>query len=113
MIVGYGFIKLSIIYFYRRLFVTRSWSTFDVVTKVATIIIILWTLINFLIQVFSCGTHFQYQWFPGRISARCLDFLQQLNALMITDFLTDVLVLVLPFPIVCPLSSEVYSAKRS
>lgn len=100
MIVGYGFLKLSVVYFYRRIFVTKSWSTFDTVTKIATIIVVLWTLINFLIQVFSCGTRFKYQWRATFVDARCLNFLKQLNALMITDFLTDVLVLVLPFPIV-------------
>ena len=55
MILEYGFIKLSVIFFYRRIFVTNRWSVFDIITKISTVIIVMWTTGFFLANVFGCG----------------------------------------------------------
>ena len=100
MILAYGFLKLSVIFFYRRIFVTRAWSTFDIVTKVSAVIVVLWTIGFFLVNIFGCGRHFDYGWGPLVEEEHCVDGLVELEALMISDFITDLLVLILPFPIV-------------
>lgn len=100
MILVYGFIKLSVLFFYRRIFVTRTWSTFDVVSKLAGFIIVLWTIGFFLVNLFGCGKHFDWGWGPLADEYHCVDGLKELEALMISDFITDVLVIALPFPVV-------------
>ena len=100
MILAYGFIKLSVTYFYRRIFVAKAWSTFDIVTKITIVIIILWTLGFFLVNIFGCGKHFSYSWGPLIKNEQCVNGVPELTALMITDFITDLFVLILPFPIV-------------
>ena len=92
-------IKLSVIYFYRRIFVAGG-SRFNVVTNVATAIVILWTIGFLLVQIFSCRSHFDYNWGPLADQAHCVGGLPFLEGLMISDFITDFLVLFLPFPLV-------------
>ncbi len=79
---------------------TRKWSTFDIVTKVSTLAIVLWTIAFFLVNVFGCGKHFDYGWGPLVEEEHCVDGLKELEALIISDFLTDLLVILLPIPIV-------------
>ena len=100
MILEYGFIKLSVIFFYRRIFVTKRWSVFDIITKISTVIIVMWTTGFFLANVFGCGTRFAWGWGPLQDEDNCVDGLVELEALMITDFITDLFVIFLPFPIV-------------
>ena len=100
MILVYGFIKLSVLFFYRRIFVARMWSTFDVVTKITAFIVVLWTIGFFLINLFGCGKHLDWGWGPLDEEDHCVDGLKELEALMISDFITDLLVIALPFPIV-------------
>jgi len=99
MILSYGFIKLSVLFFYRRLFALSS-SKFENVTRVAIVISISWTLAFLLVQIFSCGVHFEYHWGPLSQQHLCHGGLPFLEGLMISDFITDFLVLFLPFPMI-------------
>lgn len=105
MILEYGFIKLSVIFFYRRVFVTNRWSVFDIITKISTVIIVMWTTGFFLANVFGCGRHFAWGWGPLEDEDNCVDSLVELEALMITDFITDLFVIGLPFPLVSSCNS--------
>ena len=100
MIPAYGFIKLSVIFFYRRIFVkgTRTW--FDIATKVSVAIVIMWTVAFFLAEIFKCGPHVSDNWGPLIDVTQCADPDKLLNGLFVSDFLTDLLVLLLPIPIV-------------
>ena len=98
--MSYGFIKLSVTFFYRRIFVAKPWSIFDIVTKITIVLIVLWTLVFFLIQVAGCGKNISYNWGPLEDSYHCLGELPELEALMISDFITDLFVILFPFPLV-------------
>ena len=100
MIPAYGFIKLSVLFFYRRAFVNGTNSRFDMVTKGAIAIVTLLTIAFLFAQVFTCGTHFPNNWGPLIDAVHCANSDMIADGLFVSDFLTDFLVLILPIPIV-------------
>ena len=98
--MAYGFIKLSVLFFYRRLFVNGTSTRFDIASKVAIGITSIWTIAFFLTQLFSCGRHVDWNWGPLINQTRCLSGLAYTDALYVSDFITDLLVICLPIPIV-------------
>ena len=100
MIPAYGLIKLSVIFFYRRLFVKGTNSRFDSITKASIVIVILWTIAFFFAHVFACGVYISNTWGPLTDLKHCANGDVIANGLFISDFLSDLLVLVLPMPIV-------------
>ncbi|KAL8732415.1 MAG: hypothetical protein Q9166_002815 [cf. Caloplaca sp. 2 TL-2023] len=62
MVLAYGFLKLSITFFYRRLFFTARKTLFDWATKIAIAVVFLWTISFFLGFVFTCGLHPSAAW---------------------------------------------------
>ncbi|KAL2043609.1 hypothetical protein N7G274_003916 [Stereocaulon virgatum] len=100
MILAYGFIKLSATFFYRRIFVAQAWSAFDIVTKITITFIIMWTIGFFLVNVFGCGKHFSSNWGTFQKYEQCVDGVPELTGMIISDFITDLIVLILPFPII-------------
>lgn len=100
MVPAYGFIKLSVIFFYRRVFVKGTDSRFDKVTKISIAIVILWTIAFFFAEVFKCWAYIPKNWGPLIEATHCADLNRIANGLFVSDFLTDFLVLMLPIPIV-------------
>ncbi|KAG8527122.1 uncharacterized protein KY384_008551 [Bacidia gigantensis] len=92
-----GFIKLSILFFYRRVFRGRI---FDLLNWTLITLVVLWTLGFFLVQVFDCGTRFYVNW--GRLSdlQKCLSSFKQLLACSISDVIIDIFILILPMPLI-------------
>ncbi|CAD6589828.1 MAG: hypothetical protein ASARMPREDX12_004046 [Alectoria sarmentosa] len=103
MIPAYGLIKLSVIFFYRRLFVKGTNSRFDSITKASIVIVILWTIAFFFAHVFACGVYISNTWGPLTDLKHCANGDVIANGLFISDFLSDLLVLVLPMPIIARL----------
>ena len=99
-VAAYGCIKLSVLFFYRRLFVNGTSRTFDYITKVAIGVIAAWTLAFFFSQLFRCGPHLGKNWGPLIYYQSCLDGFKYDNGLFISDLITDILVICLPIPIV-------------
>ncbi|KAH7125254.1 hypothetical protein B0J11DRAFT_550072 [Dendryphion nanum] len=99
-----GFIKLSILCFYQRIF-TVSKRDFKNAMCVSTWFMIAavsaWMLGFFLRYLFACRTDFDIWWTNAmRIMTECGDFQMILNALAISDFVCDLVILVMPiFPI--------------
>ena len=101
MVLSFGMIKLSITFYYRRIFLVARATLFDWITKVAIAIVLLWTIACLFAFIFSCGTH---------VFANCSstqDWLKYYtpsndanSAFIISDLITDVMVLALPLPIV-------------
>ncbi|MCJ1369192.1 hypothetical protein MMC20_000401 [Loxospora ochrophaea] len=111
MTLTYGFIKLSAVFFYRRIFVTSvsgKRSLFDAVTIVTIGVISAWTSAFFLYNIFRCGSHFAWAWGPLVDMSKCGSHLQGQDALMITDLLTDVFVWVLPVPMIWSLGMPLW-----
>lgn len=94
-----GAMKLSVIFFYRRLFLGRA---FDVYSKGMIAIVGTWNTAFFFTPLFQCGTKFHYLW-SNRLdfSIHCTDGMMYGNAYAISDVITDFLILATPVPIVC------------
>lgn len=99
MIPANGLIKLSAIFLYRRLFVVSKGTTFDIITKVFIVICSLWTIAFWFATIFGCGTHFTNPWKPLIFIMEC-NTNMRLDGLMISDLITDVMVWLLPMPVV-------------
>ena len=105
-VVAYGSIKLSVLFFYRRIFFKGTYTKFDIASKVAIGITVAWTIAFFLIQMFKCGRQIDSAWGPLIDASRCLNSYQYTDALFVSDFITDFLVICLPIPIVSSPPSE-------
>jgi hypothetical protein len=93
-----GAVKLSALFFYYRIFCPHKNGPTRLVIFSVILIVILWTLFNLCVAVFACGTNVKL--FFGGPSAKCINILLWLYTLSITDLITDVMVLVLPIPLV-------------
>lgn len=103
MMLAYGFIKLSIIAFYRRIFVTHKWGTFDILSIVLGVVTLLWTISFFLIDILACGTHITANWGPlDQQLEYCPDGYTSEYGFAISDVIIDFLILVMPIPSVGP-----------
>lgn len=101
MIATYGIIKLSVVFFYRRVFLGRKMSVFDIVTKITILVIIAWTVAFFIRYIFICGTHLAADWYGVYDwEAYCPMEYHSKSALIISELITAVLVLGLPLPVV-------------
>ena len=101
MVLAFGCIKLSIAFFYRRLFMTARNTLFDWATKLAIAVVVLWTVAFFFGFIFDCGTHFSSNW--GSVEdeiVNCGDSTNLDNGLVVSDLITDVIILCLPLPVV-------------
>lgn len=58
MVICYGFVKISIVCFYRRIFVPWKRTPFTVVN----VVMFLWSLTFILIIIFDCGAHLFANW---------------------------------------------------
>lgn len=112
-VVALGCLKLSFLFFYRRLFCSagtqRGW--FHWTTLISIVIIAAWTIAFFFSFLFSCGTNFAAQW--GSLlenEMECVvDQPKVEMAFSITDMIEDVFILFLPVPqvgILAPLDSS-------
>ena len=99
MVPANGLIKLSATFLYRRIFVVNKKSPFDMVTKVAITIVIVWTVAFLFAELFGCGTHFTYPWSALLHISQC-DTNKRLDALMVSDLVTDIIIWILPIPMV-------------
>jgi hypothetical protein len=102
MIAAYGCIKLSLILFYRRLFVVIKRSAFEIVCFVQIVLIVMWVLGLILIFLFGCKTKIYLHWAPlSEVQRQCGDPLAPEMALVVSDLATDLMILALPMPMVC------------
>lgn len=102
MMLSNGFIKLSIIAFYRRIFVTRKNSAFDIVTKTLALVIFLWTFTFLLIDIFACGGHVTANWGSLEEQNKYCDTIgyTSLEGFAVSDLIIDIFVLASPLPLV-------------
>lgn len=102
MILAYGLIKLSIVFFYRRLFLVLKWSAFDVISLAYIAMITIWTLTCFFSILFFCKTKIHLVWESlFDTQDQCGDVFALELGLGISDLVTDIMILILPMPIVC------------
>lgn len=100
-VVCIGCIKLSVVTFYRRLFVTQQRSWFSIATITLIGIIVAWTIAFFFVFLFYCGTHIEKEWSTVMdIIEYCPNALNDQIAIGITDAIVDIAILVIPIPMV-------------
>ena len=98
-------IKISAIFFYRRIFcVSGNKTYFSIATLATAIIVSLWLVTFLLLTGFQCGSHFSALW-NGSYVKYCTVSFPFLYGLVISDFLLDVWILALPVPPVSPLDA--------
>jgi hypothetical protein len=97
----YGCIKASFLFFYLRIFSTNRKSRTHTLLVGLIIMIAIWTLGFFFAMVFQCRLDF------GAITGtlvdvmtRCVDTLKLSYSFAISDFITDIIVIVIPIPLV-------------
>ncbi|TGO44540.1 hypothetical protein BCON_0501g00010 [Botryotinia convoluta] len=99
-----GFVKLSLILFYRRVFTRNAAPRFNIITWFMILIIIIWMLSFFFSILFICGTDFSAYWTSTIVEkAHCVDTDKLHNAFAISDVVTDFVIISLPVPMVCVL----------
>lgn len=91
-------IKISAVFFYRRIFcVSGNKTGFSVVTLPTATMVFLW-LVTFLFLIgFQCGSHFSAMW-DGTYLQYCTMLFPLCYGLVISDLLLDVWILALPVP---------------
>lgn len=93
------FVKLSFIFFYRRIFCVGHQTFFNTITYIAMAIIIAWAVCFFFVILFHCGKNFAAWWTSiADLNMYCKESLDMQDAWAISDFLTDLIVVVLPLP---------------
>jgi len=105
-ILSLGCVKLSFLFFYRRIFNTGHGKTiFNYFNLTMIAIIIMWTLGFFFGYLFECGTNF-WAYYGGSQAyevANCVKTTILNNAFAISDMLTDLIIIVTPIPFVVKL----------
>ena len=96
-----GFIKLSFLFFYKRIFCASFTSALSIATTIMIVIVSGWSLSFFLSFLFACRGDFSV-WGSSlaNIASHCINTETLLLALAISDFLTDIIIIVMPLPMV-------------
>ena len=107
MIIAYGCIKLSALFFYKRLFVPSSRTIFGRILTGTIALIVCWTIALLFVYIFGgCGRHVDALWGNVILAAEeCPHGFEAEMALFASDLATDVIVLVLPLPTVSRLGT--------
>jgi len=94
-------VKLSFIYFYRRIFCTGINRTFRIITTATIVLIIAWAVTFEVAFLFICKGKFAAWWISIKtLETYCHPQLKLELGFAGTDFITDFIVLVLPLPLV-------------
>lgn len=100
MVICYGLIKTSIVFFYRRIFVAHKRTLFSILTTVVNVVMVLWSLTFVFIIIFPCGKHVDASWgTPAAQEAYCeaIGHTSE-EGLAGSDLILDVVLLILPIP---------------
>ncbi|KAI0096821.1 hypothetical protein F4776DRAFT_658606 [Hypoxylon sp. NC0597] len=102
---AHGCVKSSIIFFSRRIFVSRRGSPFDWASRILIISSIAWSIACLGTVIFSCGKNVSLRWAPVQSmdASRC-DVSKPQEALIISDFILDIMIIILPIPSVWSLN---------
>lgn len=97
-IIILGTIKLSVMFFYRRIFRGKA---FNYYSKGMIALVSAWSTAFFFTVFFECGAHFNYLWSTlFNLLTHCTNDVMYLKAYAISDVITDGLILTTPIPLV-------------
>lgn len=96
--IALGLLKLSICFFYRRIFCGRK---FVIASRLVIGVIVLWTTAFSIAIATACGTHFDANWASlGVLKEQCVDTFRLLLTYTITDVAVDFVLIIIPIPLV-------------
>jgi hypothetical protein len=101
VVFALGLIKLSILFFYRKIFcsVRIRRSIFDIASMVMIGLVIIWMIAYGFGAIFHCGTDPSVAWQPiAIVSIKCASLPDVLEGYAISDFIMDVLIWSMPIP---------------
>ena len=95
-----GFIKLSFVFFYRRIFNARGRTTlFNIVSLLFLVLITIWMVAFFLGILLICPGHLKAYWGPSTERSKyCWDTTYFLLVYSFSDAVTEVMIFLLPIP---------------
>ncbi|PWY87082.1 hypothetical protein BO94DRAFT_575212 [Aspergillus sclerotioniger CBS 115572] len=94
-------LKLSVLFFYRRIFVGRL---FNIASWTLIGIVIAWGATFIIALMSSCGTHFMANFSTlGEVVEHCINTFGLLIAFAVSDVLVDLIILAIPLPLVMSL----------
>lgn len=98
-----GFAKLSILFFFRRIFCSvKKWGTMGVVTSILIVLVIAWSIAFFFVNLFECGVDFTLNWKSSAAQEfNCINEEKMNQGFMFSDFIMDVMIFILPMHAVC------------
>ena len=93
-------VKLSFLFFYRRIFNTGSIRTFNVLSMGLVVIVTCWAISFFFAYVFVCKGHFSafYESTQAVEALYCVHTTPLNNSFAISDVITDLMIILLPIP---------------
>lgn len=102
LILTLGCIKASFLFFYMRIFSVQK--TLSYVLLVSLISLVgLWTVAFLVTTIFQCKLQVEALWGSVEdLMTKCFDTLHLILSLCITDFATDVFIIIFPIPLVNP-----------
>ena len=97
-ILALATIKLSILFFYRRIFRGQA---FNIASWMLIGIVIAWAITFFIAILAACGTSIAANFQTlGALKGECVDTFKVLIALAVSDVVVDLGILVMPIPMV-------------
>ncbi|KAJ4293276.1 hypothetical protein N0V90_008558 [Kalmusia sp. IMI 367209] len=94
-------IKLSFLFFYKRIFSTPSTPILRFILWAMIAICAAWGIVYFFTFVFVCGTHVSAMWAnPMIFKQHCSRIVNENYWLAITDFILDAIIFIIPIPLV-------------
>ncbi|KAI8959242.1 hypothetical protein F5Y11DRAFT_13691 [Daldinia sp. FL1419] len=95
----FGFIKLSILFLWKRIF--RPTKYFVISCWIMIGIISAWSIAFCFATIFQCGTRWTWNWAPiGIFLTQCTNTLNLLTVFTGTDLLTDFIIMFMPVPLI-------------
>ncbi|POS70126.1 integral membrane protein [Diaporthe helianthi] len=94
--IGLGVIKLSVLFFYRRVFAIRA---FYIVNNIFIGLTVAWTVAITFALAFQCyPIHLFWDLFESEYAEHCVNVTQLYIAVAISDMVLDILIFLLPIP---------------
>ena len=104
MPLTYGVVKLSVLFLYQRIFLGRIFRWYSIILSC---ILVIWALSFSFSYAFQCGTHPEWWWTSHDTIAKCDDGGKSNLAFVVSDVITDLMVLITPLPIIWGLQMSV------
>jgi hypothetical protein len=96
-----GCIKLSVLFFYHRIFCPQKIGLARIFIIMMMCIVVLWAVGFWFANLLACKGNFSAWWgSPVDLITKCVKTLELTYSLSITDFITDAIVLLIPLPLV-------------